>query len=272
MIASRRGLTLIEIMIVVSIIAMVAAGVAVVAIPKMKEAQIQSAETGARVIRNAVSQWQLSENEYGECPSVSQLVEDKQLDAGQTTVDPWGQDYQVTCADDEVVVSSSGPDKKKGSKEKKAEERTGSLGFEAKLWEAADFLRNNMDPAEYKHVVLGLIFLKYIEDAFEARRDTLRAAVADPDSEYFVENGPEREQELEAILEERDEFVAENVFWVPKKARWTEIQAQAKQPDIGKVIDDAMDEIEKENRRLKGLVADLSLDKQILQDVLSKKL
>ena len=110
-------MTLIEIMIVVAIIAMVAGGVAVVAIPKMREAQVQQAETGARVIRSAVSQWQLAENEYGECPTVSQLVEDKQLDSGQNTTDPWGQDYLITCADDEVIVSSSGPDKKKGSKD-----------------------------------------------------------------------------------------------------------------------------------------------------------
>ena len=112
-----RAMTLIEIMIVVAIIAMVAGGVAVVAIPKMREAQVQQAETGARVIRSAVSQWQLAENEYGECPTVSQLVEDKQLDSGQNTTDPWGQDYLITCADDEVIVSSSGPDKKKGSKD-----------------------------------------------------------------------------------------------------------------------------------------------------------
>lgn len=115
--AAQRGMTLIEIMIVVAIIAMVAGGVAVVAMPKMKEAQIKSAETGARVIRNAVSQWQLAENEYGTCPTVSQLIEDKQLDAGQNTVDPWGEDYTITCADDEVVVASMGPDKKKGSKD-----------------------------------------------------------------------------------------------------------------------------------------------------------
>lgn len=115
--AAKRGMTLIEIMIVVSIIAMVAAGVAVVAIPKMKEAQIKAAETGARTIRNAVSQWQLSENEYSECPNVSQLIQDKQLDSGQTTVDPWGEEYEITCADDEVVVASKGPDKKKGSKD-----------------------------------------------------------------------------------------------------------------------------------------------------------
>lgn len=73
------------------------------------------------------------------------------------------------------------------------QERTASLGFEAKMWEAADLLRNNMDPAEYKHVVLGLLFLKYIEDAFEERRAELRAAVADPDSDYYVEDEDERE-------------------------------------------------------------------------------
>lgn len=113
--AAERGMTLIEIMIVVSIIAMVAAGVAVVAIPKMKEAQIQSAETGARVIRSAVSQWQLAENEYSECPNVSRLIQDKQLDAGQSTTDPWGEEYEIACVDDEVVVNSKGPDKKKGT-------------------------------------------------------------------------------------------------------------------------------------------------------------
>jgi hypothetical protein len=89
--------------------------VAVLAPPTIKPAQVAPAETGARVSRNPESQWQLPENEYGECPSVSQLVEDKQLDAGQTTVDPWGQEYEVTCGDDEVVVSSPGPDKKKGN-------------------------------------------------------------------------------------------------------------------------------------------------------------
>ena len=132
-------------------------------------------------------------------------------------------------------------------------ERTGSLGFETKLWEAADLLRNNMDPAEYKHVVLGLLFLKYIEDAFEERRDELKAAVADPDSDYYVAED-ERDEELEALLEDRDEYTAENVFWVPRDARWTHIRGQAKQPTIGKTIDDAMDAIERENPALKGVL------------------
>ena len=133
------------------------------------------------------------------------------------------------------------------------QERTGSLGFESKLWEAADLLRNNMDPAEYKHVVLGLLFLKYIEDAFDERREELRSAVADPDSDYHVDEG-ERDEELETLLEDRDEYTAENVFWVPAPARWSHIQAQAKQPTIGKTIDDAMDAIERENPALKGVL------------------
>jgi type I restriction enzyme M protein len=133
-------------------------------------------------------------------------------------------------------------------------ERTGSLGFETKLWEAADLLRNNMDPAEYKHVVLGLLFLKYIEDAFEERREAIEATVADPGSEYYVEEEGNRASELKDLLEDRDEYAAENVFWVPKRARWTHIRAQAKQPTIGKTIDNAMDAIEKENSALKGVL------------------
>ena len=96
-----------------------------------------------------------------------------------------------------------------------------NLGFEAKLWLAADKLRNNMDAAEYKHVVLGLIFLKYISDAFEEKHaQLLKESGADP--------------------EDPDEYKAENVFWVPPAARWTYLQNSAKQPTIGKIVDDAM--------------------------------
>jgi len=140
------------------------------------------------------------------------------------------------------------------AKKKKDNNRTGSLGFEEKMWQAADLLRNNMDPAEYKHVVLGLLFLKYIGDAFEERRESLGAAVGNPDSDYFVEDGQERQEELEALLEDRDEYTAENVFWVPRESRWSFIQAQAKQPTIGKLLDEAMDAIERENQVLKGVL------------------
>lgn len=112
---NARGMTLIEIMIVVAIIAMITGAVAVVAVPKMREAQVKTAQTAARTVRNAVQQWQLSNNDYATCPTVSELVQDKQLDSGQATTDPWGEDFTITCVDDEVVVQSNGPDKKPDS-------------------------------------------------------------------------------------------------------------------------------------------------------------
>ena len=111
----------------------------------------------------------------------------------------------------------------------------GAIGFEDKLWGAADKMRNNMDPAEYKHVVLGLIFLKYISDAFEEKYAKLKSEVhADP--------------------EDPDEYLAENIFWVPKEARWSLIKENSKDPRIGIVLDDAMDAIEKSNNSLKGVL------------------
>ena len=126
-----------------------------------------------------------------------------------------------------------------------------NLGFEAQLWAAADALRNNMDAAEYKHVVLGLIFLKYISDAFEERHGQLlaeKAQGADP--------------------EDPDEYRAANVFWVPTEARWAKLKDNAKQPTIGKTVDDAMSAIERDNPTLKGVLpkdfARLGLDKERL--------
>ena len=116
---------------------------------------------------------------------------------------------------------------------------TATIGFEAKLWLTADKLRNNMDAAEYKHVVLGLIFLKYISDTFEEHRAKLLAGEGD----YAGANA-----------EDPDEYKAENVFWVPADARWSHLQASAKQPTIGKTVDDAMVAIERDNPRLKGVL------------------
>ncbi len=111
-----RGVTLFEVLIVVAILAMVAGGVAVFALPKFQQSQIKVSETGARTMRMAVQQWQAANNETS-CPTVSQLIQDKQLDTGQNTNDPWGQAYNLNCSDDEVTVISNGPDKKKGSKD-----------------------------------------------------------------------------------------------------------------------------------------------------------
>jgi len=118
---------------------------------------------------------------------------------------------------------------------KQANNNGANLGFEAQLWAAADKLRGNMEPSDYKHVALGLIFLKYISDAFEAKRAELL------------------EQEL-ADAEDPEEYLAENVFWVPKEARWAHLQARSRQTTIGKDIDDAMLAIEASNASLKGVL------------------
>lgn len=118
---------------------------------------------------------------------------------------------------------------------KTAEDKNDGLGFEAELFKAADKLRGNMEPSDYKHVALGLIFLKYISDAFEAKRTALLAEDAQ-------------------AAEDKDEYLADNVFWVPKEARWSHLQANAKQPSVGTLIDDAMRAIEKDNESLKGVL------------------
>lgn len=128
--------------------------------------------------------------------------------------------------------------------------KSSSLPFEAELWAAADKLRGHMDASEYKHVVLGLIFLKYISDAFEEKRTQLLLDFADLENAWHIKEEREREQ----AVEERDEYTAANVFWVSVEARWHSIKAKARSPEIGRVIDDAMGLIEKENPSLKGVL------------------
>jgi len=118
------------------------------------------------------------------------------------------------------------------------------------LWATADKLRTNMDAAEYKHIVLGLVFLKYVSDAFTGQRDKLRRWFADENHEFFLGD----ESLVESELEERDYYVADNVFWVPEAARWDSLQENARQPDIGVRIDKALEAIEADNPRLKNLL------------------
>ncbi len=120
------------------------------------------------------------------------------------------------------------------------------------LWAAADKLRANVDAAEYKHLVLGLIFLKYISDTFQARRDELTRRFGDEQDDYFL-HGADAD-DIAAELEDRDYYKEVNVFWVPEAARWENLRAQAKQADIGKRIDDALVLIEGENPKLKGIL------------------
>src|SRR5215207_4038281 len=121
------------------------------------------------------------------------------------------------------------------TKTTKANGKGGNLGFEAEMFKAADKLRGNMEPSDYKHVALGLVFLKYISDAFEAKHASLLGE--DPQA-----------------AEDKDEYLAEQIFWVPKEARWSHLKANAKQPTIGTLIDDAMRAIEEENPSLKGVL------------------
>lgn len=120
------------------------------------------------------------------------------------------------------------------------------------LWATADKLRANMDAAEYKHIVLGLIFVKYISDTFQTRRDELTRRFGDAADDYFLHDVDA--EMLADELEDRDYYKEVNVFWVPEAARWETLRAQAKQADIGKRIDDALSLIESENPKLKGIL------------------
>jgi type I restriction enzyme M protein len=152
------------------------------------------------------------------------------------------------------VQKGDAPKRGRNAKAKGGEPAEGEEKLEATLWAAADKLRNNMDAAEYKHVVLGLIFLKYISDAFLERYEALQAEADDG-----------------ADPEDKDEYRAEGIFWVPKEARWPHLLAMAKRPEIGKVIDDAMVAIERDNPSLKGALpkvyAKPDLDKQRLGEL-----
>ena len=167
-----------------------------------------------------------------------------------------GRSDSVSLVGAEPVAPQAAP-ARAPRKAKAASNGTANLGFEAKLWLTADKLRNNMDAAEYKHVVLGLIFLKYISDSFEEHRAKLLEGVGDYEG---------------ANPEDPDEYKAENVFWVPAEARWSHLQANAKQPTIGKLVDDAMVAIERDNLRLKGVLpkdyARPGLDKQRLGELI----
>ncbi len=174
----------------------------------------------------------------------------RRADAGspktsETTSDPSSSDVtddtptdaDATDAGELVDAAEATPPAKRKGKGSGKDASSANLGFEAKLWLAADKLRNNMDAAEYKHVVLGLIFLKYISDSFDEHHAKLVAGQGD-----FAGANPE----------DKDEYLAANVFWVPKEARWAHLQGNAKLPSIGKDVDDAMVALERDNPRLKG--------------------
>jgi type I restriction enzyme M protein len=146
--------------------------------------------------------------------------------------------------------------KKRVKKESRKDNNGATVGYEAQLWKMADALRGNMDAAEYKHVVLGLIFLKYISDAFGAKHAELEA-----------------DRKFGADPEDPDEYRAASIFWVPKDARWSHLKASAPQPTIGRLVDDAMATIERDNPSLKGVLpkdyARPGLDKERLGQLIN---
>ena len=138
----------------------------------------------------------------------------------------------------------------RGRPKKKQNDTAANLGFEQKLWLAADKLRGNMNAAEYKHIVLGLIFLKYISDAFQERHDFLKAESAHAGSDWFVKDEPQRRD----VLEDKDAYTMEGVFFVPPEARWAYLQARAKDSKVGVLLDKAMEALERDNPSLKGVL------------------
>ncbi len=124
------------------------------------------------------------------------------------------------------------------------------IDFDKELWEAADLLRGNVAANEYRDIILGLVFLKYLSDAFLVRQEEIRALCANPQSDWHTED----EEDIAYELEEKDNYSSANIFWIPEEARWSYLLENATQPDIGKKVNDALKLIEEENKELKGLL------------------
>ena len=137
--------------------------------------------------------------------------------------------------------------------------------LEAQLWDSANALRSSMDAAEYKHVVLGLVFLRYVSDVFEAMQVSMLARMSDPEDSDYYSTDPEYQRQT---LEDRDEYTAAGVFWIPEGHRWADLQAAATQPDIGSRLDAAMDAIEKENPSLRGVLPKNYARRELSSDTL----
>lgn len=157
---------------------------------------------------------------------------------------------------------------RKSSKPKKTINSTANLGFEETLWATADKLRGNMDAGEYKHIVLGLIFLKYVSDAFDERYKEIELGTRTKGHPLYLAEEKARYK----VLEDRDEYEAENIFWVPLQSRWRNLQGRAKDPNIGQLLDEAMLLIEKENDKLRGVLPKIyarpDLDKTRLGEII----
>ncbi len=184
---------------------------------------------------------------------ISRVAVHKQITEGKIVAEKVGRNYLIPKS----TLSPELQDRIKGEQQKATKNvldknKHHDLDFEKELWEAADRLRGNIDVSEYKNIVLGLLFLKYISDAFYKRREELEKLTRDPKNEnYYVADDKARAQ----ILETKDFYKAEGVFYVPEKSRWEYLQTKTMQSDIGQVLDKAMDLIEEDNRaELEGVL------------------
>ena len=126
--------------------------------------------------------------------------------------------------------------------------------FKKLLWDAAVKLRGSLSAAEYKYPVLGLVFLKYVSDVFEAQADIIRAKAADPSSDHYVDDPALRKELVAEWTQDRSFYEADNVFWIPEDARYSRLLAQGKSPNIANILDTAMAAIEAENPKLRGVL------------------
>ena len=195
----------------------------------------------------------ITSNEMAKLLGISRIAIHKQIVSGKIPAEKVGRNYLIPKS----TLPAELQERIKGEQQKATrnvldKNKHHDLDFEKELWEAADKLRGNIDVSEYKNIVLGLLFLKYISDAFYKRREELEKLTRDPKNEdYYVADDKARAQ----ILETKDFYKAARVFYVPEKSRWEYLQTKTMQSDIGQVLDKAMDLIEEDNRaELEGVL------------------
>jgi excisionase family DNA binding protein len=194
----------------------------------------------------------ITTSELAKMLGISRVAVFKKLKSGEIKATEYGNSYiiekdslpieikeKIKKLQDEAVSKAVATDSK-------------DLGFEKELWEAADKLRGNIDASEYKHIVLGLLFLKYISDSYYQRRLSLEEWTSDSNNkDYYTED----EKDKSSIINDKDQYVGAGVFYVPKKSRWEFLCEKLSRPDLGKYIDEAMDAVENENQKqLKGVL------------------
>jgi len=197
----------------------------------------------------------------------------KKIKAGEIPAISKGRDYLIPKDKLPEEIKKLIEEKQKIETKRILELSTNSfkdIDFEKELWKAADKLRGSLDPSDYKYIVLGLIFLKYVSDAFYQRRELLKEWVSDPNNkEFFVPD----ESARQFIIEDKDQYKSAGVFYIPEKARWEYLQKFSLTPDIGKKIDTAMEEIERENPVLKDILpkiyAQTNLEPHVLSDLIN---